>query len=389
MANDFIPYSTQNICEDDLAAVRAVLLSGWLTQGPAVPRFEKEFAELHGVKHAVAVSSATAALHICCLALGVRPGVRVWTSPISFVASANCALYCGATVDFVDIDERTRQISVEALESKLEIAAKEGTLPHLLIPVDFAGLPCDMRRLRELADRYGFKILADSSHAVGATYAGAPVGSRYADAAVFSFHPVKIITTAEGGMIATQDDDLARRVRLLRTHGITREVEQMQGTPHGAWYYEQIDLGFNYRMTDVQAALGSSQLKRLPQFHERRQALARRYDQLLSSLPVLTLPEFPDRVSSLHLYVVEIDETRCRASRAEVFAALRTAGIGVNVHYIPIHLQPYYRKLGFQPGAFPAAERYYRRALTLPLFPAMTEAQQDRVVGVLASALGE
>ena len=382
-----IPYSTQSVSEEDLAAVREVLMSEWLTQGPTGPRFEAAFGQVHGVAHAVAVSSATAGLHIACLALGIGPGSRVWTSPISFVASANCALYCGATVDFVDIDSRTRNISIDALADKLSQAELTGTLPQLLIPVDFAGLPCDLAELRALADRYRFQILEDASHAVGASYQGAPVGSRYADASVFSFHPVKIITTAEGGMVTTQDAALAKRLRLLRSHGITRDFADASVPVEGIWYYEQQTLGYNYRMTDVQAALGSSQLARLPTFRRRRIELAQRYEELLPELPLIRPAVMDDRVSSLHLYVVEIDASRCAKSRASVFARLFESGIGVNVHYIPIHLQPFWRARGFAPGDFPRSEAYYRQALSIPLYPALTDDLQDAVVGALREAL--
>jgi UDP-4-amino-4,6-dideoxy-N-acetyl-beta-L-altrosamine transaminase len=381
-----IPYSTQHITDADLEAVRVTLLSGWLTQGPAVPRFEAAFAAAHGAAHGVAVSSATAALHIGCLALGAGPGSRVWTSPNSFVASANCALYCGASVDFVDIDPVTRNMSVAALDARLR-STPEAELPDILVPVDFAGVPCDLAAMRELADRYGFRILEDASHAVGARYRDEPVGSRFADISVFSFHPVKIITTAEGGLLTTQDRGLAERLRLLRTHGITREPALMTTAPEGAWYYEQVELGFNYRMTDVQAALGVSQLRRLDESAAARRALAANYQRLLADLP-LRLPMVPDdRQSAWHLYVVEIDAARCAVSRAQVFAQLRAAGIGVNVHYIPIHLQPYYQRLGFRAGQFPAAEKYYAQALSLPLFPRMTAAQQAEVVARLTEAL--
>jgi UDP-4-amino-4,6-dideoxy-N-acetyl-beta-L-altrosamine transaminase len=381
-----IPYSTQHITEADLAAVRDTLTSGWLTQGPAVPRFEAAFAAAHGAAHAVAVSSATGALHIACLAMGIGPGSRVWTSPNSFVASANCALYCGAGVDFVDIDPVTRNLSIAALERKLAATAAE-LRPNLLVPVDFAGLPCDLAPLRALADRYGFRILEDASHAVGARYQGAPVGSCFADASVFSFHPVKIITTAEGGLITTQDAKLAEKLRLLRSHGITRDPSFMEGPSEGGWYYQQVALGFNYRMTDVQAALGASQLQRLAASAAARRALVANYSRLLADLPLKLPVELPDRESSWHLYVVEIDAARCRAPRARAFAALRAAGIGVNVHYIPIHLQPYYRRLGFGPGQFPAAEAYYSQALSLPLFPQLTQAQQQEVADALRRAL--
>ncbi|HEY1103859.1 MAG TPA: UDP-4-amino-4,6-dideoxy-N-acetyl-beta-L-altrosamine transaminase [Burkholderiaceae bacterium] len=382
-----IPYSCQNISEDDIAAVVAVLRSEYLTQGPAIGAFEAAFAQRHQVAHAVAVANATAGLHIACLALGIGPGKRVWTSPNSFVASANCALYCRASVDFVDIDPATRNLSVDALADKLERAAAVGGLPDLLIPVHFAGLPCDLREMRRLADHYGFRILEDASHATGASYLGVPVGSAWADATVFSFHAVKILTTAEGGMVTTQDAAIARQLQLLRSHGITRDPAELQLAAPGPWYYEQQCLGFNHRMTDLQAALGLSQLARLDALHASRVALADRYDHLLADLP-LTLPaRQPDRVSAWHLYAVEVDASATDISRAQVFQALRNAGIGVNVHYIPIHLQPFYTAMGFAQGAFPAAERYYQQALSLPLFPAMTVAQQQRVVDTLRAVL--
>lgn len=384
---DYIHYSTPSIDSADLEAVREVLTSGWLTQGPVIPRFESEFARLHDTAHAVAVSSATAGLHISCLALGVGPGMRVWTSPNSFVASANCALYCGAGVDFVDIDSTTRNMSVVALAEKLRHAEKSGALPEVVIPVHFAGLPCDLEPMRALADRYGFRIIEDASHAVGARYRGRPVGSRLADLSVFSFHPVKIITSGEGGMVTTQDDELARRLRLLRSHGITRDVIRQPEANEGPWYYEQQSLGFNYRLTDIHAALGLSQLARLGAFHKERQRLAERYDSLLAGWP-LRLPARVDYASSSwHLYVVEIEPRPDVSSRAAAFARLYGNGIGVNVHYIPIHLQPYYRKMGFAPGQFPNAEQYYRGAMSIPLHPGLSEAQQDRVVAELKTAL--
>jgi UDP-4-amino-4,6-dideoxy-N-acetyl-beta-L-altrosamine transaminase len=384
---DYIPYSCQNIDDADIAAVTSVLRSQYVTQGPAVAAFENAFAKRHEVAQAVAVSNATAGLHIGCLALGVGSGSRVWTSPLSFLASANCALYCGASVDFVDIDPRTRNMSVQALASKLEIAASRGALPHVVIPVDFSGLPCDLREMRQLADRYGFRILQDASHAAGGTYLGRPVGSAYADASVFSFHAVKVVTTAEGGIVTTHDEVLAKRLRLLRSHGMVREPADLQQPPEGPWIYEQQLLGYNYRLTDVQAALGTSQLTRMQAMHGARVALADRYDEQLAGLPLLLPVRMADRVSAWHLYAIEIDDARCDRTRAEVFAALRDAQIGVNVHYIPIHTQPYYASLGFRRGDFPAAERYYARAISLPLFPALTHAQQDRVVDTLGAAL--
>lgn len=382
-----IPYATQTIAEADLAAVREVLTSDWLTQGPAGPAFEAAFARVHGVAHAVAVSNATAALHLACLALDVGPGQRVWTSPNSFVASANCALYCGARVDFVDIDPETRNMGLAALRQKLQRAQAAGELPSVVIPVHFAGLPCDLREMRELADAYGFAIIADASHAVGASYQGAPVAARHAEISVFSFHAVKIITTCEGGMLATNRPDLAEKLRLLRSHGITRDPQWMEQPPEGAWCYEQQLLGFNYRLADLQAALGSAQLARLGEFQQQRERLAARYPALLEGLPLKLPAQAADRSHSWHLYVVEL-QAGAALSRSAVFARLRAAGIGVNVHYTPIHLQPYYRRLGFGDGMFAHAEAYARNALSIPLYPLLTDAQQDHVARVLHEALG-
>ena len=383
----FIPYSRQDVSDADIEAVCQVLRSDFLTQGPQVPAFEQAFAERQQVAHAVAVSNATAGLHIGCLALGVGPGSRVWTSPNSFLASANCALYCAAQIDFVDIDPATRNISVQALSQKLDRAAADGNLPDVVIPVDFSGLPCDLREIRTLADRHGFRILEDASHATGASYLDRPIGSQFADATVFSFHAVKIITTAEGGIVTTQDPEVAHRLRLLRSHGTVRDSSWLEHPSEGPWYYEQQSLGFNYRLTDMQAALGLSQLDRAGTMHARRQALADRYDSLLSGLPVIGPARMADRLSAWHLYVVEIDDARTSRSRADVFRHMRNAGIGVNVHYIPIHTQPYYARLGFKRGDFPASERYYDRALSIPLFPALTESQQEHVVTTLSAAL--
>lgn len=382
-----IPYSCQNISEDDIAAVTAVLRADFLTQGPKVAEFERKFANRHQAKHAVAVSNATAALHIACLAMDVGPASIVWTSPNSFVASANCARYCGAHVDFVDIDPGTRNMSLAALEAKLVEAEANGRLPQVIIPVDFAGLPCDLLEMRKLADRYGFRILADSSHATGADYLGAPVGGAYAAASVFSFHAVKIVTTAEGGLITTNDDELARRLRLLSSHGMTRDEAEMERPSEGRWYYEQIALGFNYRLSDMQCALGVTQLDRLDAWTAQRVRLADRYDQLLAGLPLKLPLRLRDRRSAWHLYAIELDES-CPKSRAEVFAGMRAAGIGVNVHYIPIHTQPYYERLGFKRGNFPNAERYYERAISIPLFPAMSEEQQVTIVETLKRLIG-
>jgi UDP-4-amino-4,6-dideoxy-N-acetyl-beta-L-altrosamine transaminase len=385
---DFIPYSCQEIDEADIAAVIAALRSDFLTQGPRLAEFETRFAALHNAGEAVAVSNATAALHIGCLALGAGPGSHVWTTPNSFLASANCALYCGATIDFVDIDPITRNISVDGLRERLKAAAVNGRLPDIVIPVDFSGLPCDLREIRHLADQYGFRILQDASHATGASYLGAPVGSQYSDATVFSFHAVKIVTTAEGGMITTRDRSLANRLRLLRSHGMTRDPSMMLSEPDGPWYYEQIGLGFNYRMTDLQAALGLSQLDRLTLMHSRRMGIAERYDEAFRGLPLRLPARLSDRVSSWHLYAIELDPVVTKVTRADLFNDLRSAGIGVNVHYIPIHTQPHYRALGFKWGDFPASEAYYLSAISLPIFPRMTELQQDRVIDVIRRSLG-
>lgn len=386
--SSFIPYGRQDVSEDDIEEVVRVLRSDFLTQGLAVPAFERDMAEYCGVGHAVAVNSATSALHIACLALGVGAGDLVWTSPISFVASANCALYCGAEVDFVDIDPRTYNLGVDALAEKLSAAERNGRLPKVVIPVHLCGQPCDMAAIRMLSDRYGFKVIEDASHAVGGRYRDEPIGNcRYSDITVFSFHPVKIITTGEGGMALTANPELAERMQMLRSHGITRESEQMIGESHGAWYYQQKALGFNYRMTDMQAALGKSQLCRLDGFVSARHHRARRYDAMLADLPVVTPWLHPDGYSAFHLYVIQIDRTRTSASRRSVFDRLRAAGIGVNVHYIPIHTQPYYRQLGFEEGDCPAAERYYAEALSLPMFPGLKDEEQDIVVRVLQECL--
>ncbi len=382
----FIPYSCQDISEEDIDAVVAVLRSPFLTQGPMVPEFEERFSSMHRARHGIAVTNATAALHVACLALGAGPGMTVWTSPNSFVASANCARYCGAKIDFVDIDPVTRNMSVSHLTEKLEKAEKNGNLPGIVIPVDFSGFPCDMQEIRALADQYGFKILSDSSHAVGASYLGEPVG-RMADISVFSFHPVKIITTGEGGICLTDNEMLAEKMRLIRSHGITRDPSAMSGELDGPWCYEQVTLGFNYRLTDIQAALGTSQIAGHDRRAATRSALATRYDRRLAGLPLKLPARSGDRASAHHLYVIEVDTVRGESKRLEVFESLRSENIGVNVHYIPIHLQPDYRRLGFAAGDFPASERYYKRALSIPLFATMSEDQQDRVIEALTRAL--
>ena len=379
-----IPYGRQSISDADIAAVVATLRSDWLTQGPAVPAFETAMAKRCTAQHAVAVSNATAALHIACLALDVGPGDLVWTSPNTFLASANCARYCGADVDFVDIDRDSLNMSVAALAEKLRLAAAAGRLPKLIIPVHFAGQPCDMAAIGELARRYGCRVIEDASHAIGATYQGAPTGNcAHSDITVFSFHPVKIITTGEGGMALTNDAPLAERLRRLRSHGMVRETADLLNESDGPWYYEQQELGFNYRMTDLQAALGLSQLQRLDVFLAARRAVVARYQAQLAGLP-LTLPRCaPDRQSAWHLFAIQVAPER----RRTIFEQLRSEGIGVQVHYFPVHLQPYYRQLGFKPGDCPNAEAYYQGAFSLPVYPSLGEAEQAQVIRSLEQAL--
>ena len=383
-----IPYGRQSINEDDIRAVVEVLRSDFLTQGPVVPRFEQAIASYCGVPHVVAVNSATSALHVACLALDVRPGDIVWTSPNTFVASANCARYCGAKVDFVDIDPATYNMSVEALAGKLQLAAAKDALPKVVIPVHFSGAPCDMARIGELSRRYGFRVIEDASHAVGARYAESVVGDcRFSDITVFSFHPVKVITTAEGGTASTRSEELAKRMRMLRTHGITREPTELRRKGEGAWYYEQHRLGYNYRMTEVQAALGISQLGRLDEWIERRHAIAVRYDEMLRGLPLILQTRPGSGRSALHLYVVQVDTSRTAVDRRTVFERLRVAGIGVNVHYIPVHTHPDFEALGFRPGQFPQSERYYSRCLSLPMFPGLSEEEMSSIGRAVEAAL--
>jgi UDP-4-amino-4,6-dideoxy-N-acetyl-beta-L-altrosamine transaminase len=384
-----IPYGRQDITQADIDAVVEVLHSTHLTQGPAVPRFEQAVLNHCQVKHALAVNSATSALHIACLALDLGPGDWLWTTPNTFVASANCGLYCGAQVDFVDIDPRTYNLCPKALEQKLIAAEKAGRLPKIVVPVHLCGQPCDMQAIHALGQRFGFKIIEDASHAIGGKYLGEPVGNcRYSDITVFSFHPVKIITTAEGGMALTNDDKLAERLGLLRSHGITRDPALMTKDMDGPWYYQQVALGYNYRMTDLQGALGASQMNRLEQYVARRHELARRYDALLKDLPVTTPWQHPDGYSGLHLYVIRLQLGKINKTHLQVFEALRAKDIIVNLHYIPVHTQPYYQNMGFTVGQFPEAERYYGDAISIPMYPIMTEAQQDEVVSCLREALG-
>jgi len=383
-----IRYGQQDITQEDIDAVIGVLKSVNLTQGPNIPAFEQAVMAETGARHAVAVNSATSALHIACLALDLGPGDWLWTTPNTFVASANCALYCGAQVSFVDIDPKTWNLCPKALEQKLIHAAAEGCLPKVVVPVHLTGQPCDMATIHALGQKYGFRIIEDASHAIGGRYKDEPIGNcRYSDITVFSFHPVKIVTTAEGGMAMTNDDHLATRLGLLRSHGITRDPTLMTGEMEGPWYYQQVDLGYNYRMTDMQAVLGVSQMTRLHRYVARRHEIAARYDRLLADLP-LTLPwQHPDSHSAFHLYVIRLQLDRIPASHLQVFEALRAQDIMVNLHYIPVHTQPWYRKMGFRDGDYPQAEQYYREAISIPMHPTLTDAEQDFVVAVLREAI--
>jgi len=383
-----IPYGKQNINQADIDSVIDVLKSDFLTQGQQVPLFEDKVAKYCGAKHGVAVNSATSALHIACLALDLGRGDCLWTSPNSFVASANCGLYCGAKVDFVDIDPVTYNLSSEELERKLIQAKRDNKLPKIVIPVHFAGQSCDMRKIHSLSQEYGFKIIEDASHAIGGKYIDQPIGGcQYSDITVFSFHPVKIITTAEGGLATTNDKELSERMQLFRSHGVTRNPGLMSKLSEGGWYYQQVDLGFNYRMTELQAALGISQMQRLDEFVTQRHILQERYDSLLSGLPIIKPHQNQDSYSALHLYPIQIDLDSVDKSREKIFDELRQGGIGVNVHYIPIHTQPYYLQFGFKVGDFPNSESYYNRAISIPLFHAMTAEQQDEVLNVLMRVL--
>jgi len=383
-----IPYGKQSISQDDINSVISVLQSDFLTQGPQVPLFEKVVANYCGVDYGIAVNSATSALHIACLSLGLGKGDLLWTSPNSFVASANCGLYCGAKVDFVDIDQQTYNLSTKELEKKLILAKQKNKLPKIVIPVHFAGQSCDMKKIYSLSQEYGFYIIEDASHAIGGKYLDKYIGScQYSDITVFSFHPVKIITTAEGGLATTNNASIAKKMSLYRSHGITRDQKLMSKVSEGDWYYQQIGLGFNYRMTELQAALGSSQINRLDEFIDKRHSLQKRYDTLLKDLPIVLPYQSQDAYSALHLYPVLIELEKAGKGRKKFFNELRNKGIGVNVHYIPIHLQPYYKSLGFKTGDYPNAENYYNRVISIPLFYDMTMNEHDKVVEALTEVL--
>lgn len=384
-----IPYGRQDISIDDINAVVNVLKSDWLTQGPAVPLFEKKIVELTDADYAVAVNSATSALHVACMALGLGPGDYLWTSPNTFVASANCALYCGASVDFVDIDSKTYNLSVEHLQHKLEIAELEGRLPKIVVAVHYAGQPCYMDAIHKLGQRYGFRIIEDASHAIGARYQGEPIGNcKYSDVTVFSFHPVKIITTAEGGAAVTCNEELATKMRQFRSHGITSDPHHMQPMPdEEIWNYQQICLGYNYRMTDIQAALGISQLTRLDWFIQRRHSVARVYDETLASDPFILPWQSPESQSSYHLYPIRVRASECGKNQRQVYNFLRDSGVQANLHYIPVHTQPYFQKMGFRRGDFPEAEHFFREAISLPIFPTLSDSMQTQVISALCRAL--
>ena len=384
-----IPYGRQTVTEEDIAAVTDILRGPYLTQGPAVPAFEQAVANKVGAKHGVAVNSATSALHIACIALGLEEGDHLWTSPITFVASANCGRYCGAKVDFVDVNPSTGLMSIDSLKNKLAIARANNCLPKILVPVHLCGTSCDMQAIADLAERYDFRVIEDASHAVGGLYQNEPVGNcRYSDITVFSFHPVKIITTGEGGLATTNDAHLAERMSILRSHGITKDHDQFERRAAGPWSYEQQRLGFNYRMTDMQAALGLNQLKRLDEIVAERNRQLRTYKRLFAGLPVRLLDVPEDVQSSVHLAVICLESASTDQHR-KVFESMRSLGIGVQLHYTPVHLQPYYRQMGFGEGQFPMAESYASSAISLPLFPGLGQLEQARVKSALVHSLNK
>jgi len=383
-----IPYSRQEITESDIRAVVQVLHSDYLTQGPVTPQFESAIAKYVGAAHATAFNSATSALHVACLALGLGPGDWLWTSPITFVASANCALYCGAKVDFVDIDPRTYNLSVDALTYKLEQAERKGCLPKVVVAVHLGGQSCEMDRINRLSKHYGFRVIEDASHAIGGSYKSQRIGNcRYSDITVFSFHPVKIITSGEGGAALTNDSRLAQKMTLLRSHGITREADQMTQAPDGPWCYQQLDLGYNYRMTDLHAALGLNQLERINRYVGTRHEIFHRYEEGLAELPLIRPWQHPDSDSASHLYVVRLKRDAVSVTHGAVFQTLRDRGVGVSLHYIPVYRQPYFARMGFENSTFPESENYYAEAMSLPMYPTLTHEEQDRVIEILKEVL--
>jgi UDP-4-amino-4,6-dideoxy-N-acetyl-beta-L-altrosamine transaminase len=384
-----IPYGRQNISEEDIDAVIRILRSEYLTQGPEVPQFEEDMANYCSVEFAVASNSATSSLHLACLALGVGPGDYVWTSSITFVASANCARFCGAEVDLVDINPKTFNMCVENLEERLLIANRNGKLPKVIIPVHMAGQACEMEKIKLLADNYGVKVIEDASHAIGGSYKGLHIGScKYSDITVFSFHPVKIITSGEGGIAVTNNQELAAKMALLRSHGITRDPASMRNPHAGPWYYEQLELGFNYRLTDIAAALGRSQLKRIDNFVQQRHEIADRYDKLFADTDIKVPFRDPDAHSSFHLYVVQPDLRSLRTSQNELFDRLRSQGILANLHYIPIYRHPYYQNLGLSASEYPNSEAYYATAMTLPIYPGLKAEEQEYIMRTLVTPIG-
>ena len=384
-----IPYGRQDITQADINAVVDVLKSDFLTQGSVVPKFEETVAQYCGAKYGVVVNSATSALHLACLVLGLGKGDWLWTSPITFVASANCGLYCDAKIDFVDIDPSTYNLSPKTLEKKLIKAEKEGMLPKVVIPVHLCSQSCEMEAIYKLSKKYGFKIIEDASHAIGGCYKNEPIGScRYSDITVFSFHPVKIVTTGEGGMAVTNNQVLAEKMSLLRSHGITRDPALLKHESDGAWYYEQLDLGFNYRMTDIQAALGVGQMQRLDQYVKKRHEIATKYNCALEGMPISIPYHHSDAYSAYHLYVIRLHK-EVAASHKDIFEKLREQGIGVNLHYIPVYAQPYYQEMGFMADDYPNAEKYYQQAISLPIYPTLTDSDQGRVVSVLKGLLSQ
>ncbi len=383
-----IPYSTQSIDKKDIKSVLNVLNSKFLTQGPLVEEFENKISTYCGSKYGVAVNSGTSALHVACMALGFKKGDILWTSPISFVASSNCALYCGGKVDFVDIDPKTYCMCPKKLEEKLIEAKKNNKLPKIVVPVHHTGQSCNMSKIYSLSKKFDFKIIEDASHALGGSFKNHKVGScKYSDVTVLSFHPVKIITTAEGGMACTNSKKISTKMRLLRTHGITKNISEMQKKGEGPWYYEQILLGYNYRMNDIEAALGVSQFRKIDKFVKERRKISVRYNKLLKSLPVITPFELKESYSTYHLYIILLKLNVTHSSHIKVFNNLRDKGIGINLHYIPIHTHPYYKKLGFKQGQFPNAETFYKSAISLPVYPGLTKKAQDKVVQILRKAL--